>query len=153
MKKNISYLLSLSLIAIIASGCLYEEGPIFSFNSPEYRIAYSWSFDKVELNGLNVLAGNNLDSINYGSSFVGFDKSGRFAFLTSDLRQQNKGVFVYTGDWYLIEGKTKLVMEYDNDVRPTKTYKITKLLESDFRFTNIDNNGNVSKYYLKPKTK
>jgi hypothetical protein len=151
MKKNILYLfLLVTLCGFFTSGCLYEQGPFISIYSPEYRIAYRWQFDRVTFNNLDVTLANNRDSINYGLSYLSFDKSGRFAFLINDLNPTHKGNFVYTGDWSFEDEKRNLKMVYDNDVYPTHTFKILKLTETDFRFR-YNEGKDETLFYLLPK--
>jgi hypothetical protein len=152
MKKNILYLSFLTLICgFFASGCLYEEGPFFSFNSPEFRIAFNWQFDKVTYNkNSSVLLANNKDSINYGASFLSFDQTGRFAFIISSLKVQKKGVFLHTGNWAFENDKKDFRMKYDDNAYPERSFRIVKLTENDFRFRYTEGDDNTI-FYMKPK--
>ena len=141
----------------MASGCLYEEGPFFSFNSPEYRIAYRWKFDKITFNGLDVTLANNPDSINYGTSYISFDTTKRFSFLINSLKTGRKGNFVYTGNWALEDQKRELRIVYDAQnpnsgvpTQPNRLFRIIKLNEDDLRLR-YTAGDNTTLFYLKPK--
>jgi hypothetical protein len=154
MKKNILYsFFALIICSFCASGCLYEQGPFFSFNSATFRAAYIWKFSKVTLNNANVTLANNPDSINYSASTLGLDKDGRFTFIANSLRKKDKGDVVYLGNWWFANGERDLVLKHDNDAFPLRAFRIIKLTETDFRYKYVDSKGNNTTFLLTPVKK
>jgi hypothetical protein len=147
-KKNILYSISILALALFSYGCKYELGPIFSFVSEEVRISRGWKFDKVLHN--KVLATNgSADSIAYVSSFIGFDKGGRFSFLLSDIHKGHAGIFLYDGNWSFEDEKKNLVLNYDDTAKLDQKFRIMQLTDKLLTFR-LNEGGNVTEYYLSP---
>lgn len=146
LKQYQLLLVGVFAFVFLFAGCKYELGPIISFVSEETRIGRGWKFSKVYHNKVLVTNGS-ADSVVYTTSLLGFDTKGRFSFLVSDLRVGHKGNTLYNGNWAFDNDKKDLVLKYDNDGRPTKTYRIFKLTEADLNLR-LDEAGDVTEYYL-----
>jgi hypothetical protein len=151
--SKIQVLSRISLLAIVlfASACKYELGPFISFLTEEARISRSWKFEKVLHNKVQVTTGS-YDSVAYVTSFLGFDKNGRFSLLEADLHFGRRGSTLYDGGWEFEDDKKNLILNYDNASKGTKKYRILQLTEKNLSFKS-DENGNVTEYFLIPNIK
>ena len=151
LKKQILQITALAFVVVFSAGCKYELGPFISFLTEEDRISRSWKFDKVLHNKVLVTTGS-YDSIAYVSSFIGFDKGGRFSFLASDLHAATKGLTLYDGNWSFQDDKKNIQLTYDNTARGQAKFQIFQLTQSNVSLR-LDESGNITEYYLIPGTK
>jgi hypothetical protein len=133
MKKmpfNLRYIVAITcFFGLLWAGCKYENGPLVSIYSAEFRLVRAWKFKSVYYNNVDISLGLR-DSFDYTSSSLGFSKGGTFAFLTNDLHQgSRKGTQIYSGKWSFKNEEKELVLAFDDSRLGNITYRITQLTE------------------------
>jgi len=122
-----------ALVALLLTGCKYQDGPLLSLRSKEKRVVNTWSFDVV----------TNADGTDATANFAGWTvalhESGslfiHWKFLGADHDD--------TGSWEFADRKESIHLTYGNTTLQTmfpKQFLITKLKNKNMI---IKSNANV----------
>lgn len=125
MKKYI-YFLCFTITVSFTNCSKYDDGPLISLRGKENRLVNSWSYTLVMRNGVNVMEGLVMGSINYTQSSIGFTKEGRFTEIyTIDAIAAQKD-----GDWSFDQNKQNIILNFD-DESEQRNLRILKLKNTE----------------------
>lgn len=109
----------LSLSAVTTSCNKYEEGPMLSVRSAEYRIIRTWEVDKY------IYADGTEENGDSDDPVYTFTKDGEVSITD--------GNFTYTGDWDLNGDKDEITLEYSyGSFAVIDNYEIIRLTVNEF---------------------
>lgn len=125
MKKYI-YVLCFAIAISFTNCSKYKDGPLISLRGKENRLVNSWSYTLVTRNGVNVMEGLVMGSVNYTQSSIGFNKEGRF----SEIYTINTVATQKDGNWSFSKDKQNIILNFD-DESEQRNLRILKLKNNE----------------------
>lgn len=132
------------VLAVVLSGCKYEEGPFISIREAEARMVGVWELVNVYKNGVEQTETEL--SANRPGSYYTFYYEGMLsvtAIVNGNIRESNQGF------WNFQNNEKEIKVEYQ---LPGEDYlyeaEIKRLTMSELRYEYTDNEGNLWRFEM-----